>query len=421
MTGLIEKLRRRFRREKGSLVIESTLVYPVIFFVILFLLYMGNMYYLKAKIDSVVSQEAIRYAALYADPNLELFEQEEIPTTTKDTKLTDHLYRYVNFAEVGGFGKANDDEKDKLAKKLVDTGFFSKMEPVDIQVKKHEVNNYIIYQTYEVEVSYDLKMPIGVIFGGEIATLHMNTREEAPVTDTAEFIRTVDMAVDYAERSKSGEKFIASINEVYGRVDEFVNGKTYDPSEAVAGGVPGVGTKTGQEKIDYYAEGLITESGNVNSARLHQIGLDIQNGKVTSEEIKLLNKKVAELGITEEYEAEMKKIKFGEYLTKIKGPKPDGMDNAHAHHILYKVGKGPEQQALVDRGQTVLRKYGIDPIVGEENLIWAPNTSGQHVADTHLKPLVEELEAVEAKKGSYEEIVEVLQNHGKIAADWKKE
>ena len=63
MTGLIEKLRRRFRREKGSLVIESTLVYPVIFFVILFLLYMGNMYYLKAKIDSVVSQEAIRYAA----------------------------------------------------------------------------------------------------------------------------------------------------------------------------------------------------------------------------------------------------------------------------------------------------------------------------------------------------------------------
>ena len=135
MTGLIEKLRRRFRREKGSLVIESTLVYPVIFFVILFLLYMGNMYYLKAKIDSVVSQEAIRYAALYADPNLELFEQEEIPTTTKDTKLTDHLYRYVNFAEVGGFGKANDDEKDKLAKKLVDTGFFSKMEPVQIPAR----------------------------------------------------------------------------------------------------------------------------------------------------------------------------------------------------------------------------------------------------------------------------------------------
>lgn len=184
-----------------------------------------------------VSQEAIRYAAMYADPNLELFEQEKIPTTTKDTKLTDHLYRYVNFAEVGGFGKATDDEKDELAKKLVDTGFFSKMEPVDIQVKKHEVNNYIIYQTYEVEVSYDLKMPIGVIFGGEIATLHMNTREEAPVTDTAEFIRTVDMAIDYAERSKSGEKFVNSINEVYLRVDEFVNGTPYTSDDAVAGGV----------------------------------------------------------------------------------------------------------------------------------------------------------------------------------------
>ena len=109
-----------------------------------------------------VSQEAIRYAAMYADPNLELFEQEKIPTTTKDTKLTDHLYRYVNFAEVGGFGKATDDEKDELAKKLVDTGFFSKMEPVDIQVKKHEVNNYIIYQTYEVE--YQWPMGIGCLY-----------------------------------------------------------------------------------------------------------------------------------------------------------------------------------------------------------------------------------------------------------------
>ena len=34
-----------------------------------------------------VSQEAIRYAAMYADPNLELFEQEEIPTINVNIKL----------------------------------------------------------------------------------------------------------------------------------------------------------------------------------------------------------------------------------------------------------------------------------------------------------------------------------------------
>ncbi len=238
IAGFTERFRKKWSREKGSLVVESTLVYPVIFFVIMFLLYMGNMYYLKAQIDSVVSQEAIRYAALYADPNLDAFE-EDFPTEIKaGDGITDHLYRYVNFVEVGGYGKATEAQKNALKAKLSDTGFFDKMEPSCITVKKHEVNNYIVYQTYEVEVSYDLKMPIGVLGGGEIATLKMNSREEATVTDTSEFIRTVDMAVDYAERSKSGEKFVNTINEVYGKVDGFVNGKTYDPNEAVAGGVP---------------------------------------------------------------------------------------------------------------------------------------------------------------------------------------
>ncbi len=243
IAGFTENIRKKWSREKGSLVVESTLVYPVIFFVIMFLLYMGNMYYLKASIDSEVSKEAIRYAALYADPHLDEFEQDTIPTKASEHTVTGELYRYINIFSDGKSGAAGTAEKNDLIGRLSQTGFFDKMEPSCITVKKHEVNNYIVYQTYEVEVSYDLKMPIGVLGGGEIATLKMTSREEAPVTDTSEFIRTVDMAVDYAERSKSGEKFVATINEVYGKVDDFVNGRTYDPSEAVAGGAPPGGPK----------------------------------------------------------------------------------------------------------------------------------------------------------------------------------
>ena len=97
------------------------------------------------------------------------------------------------------------------------------------------------------------------------------------------------------------------------------------------------------------------------------------------------------------------------------------MDNVHEHHILYKVGKGTEQKTLVEEGQAILRKYGIAPIVGEENLVWAPNITGQHVKDTHLQPLVEDLKKADANEGSYEAIVAVLSEHGKIASEWKKE
>ncbi|MED1559349.1 AHH domain-containing protein [Bacillus paramycoides] len=49
------------------------------------------------------------------------------------------------------------------------------------------------------------------------------------------------------------------------------------------------------------------------------------------------------------------------------------MKNPHAHHILFEKGLNQKQQKLVREGQGILRRYGIDPIIGEENLVWAPN------------------------------------------------
>ena len=225
---------------------------------------MFPMYYLKARIDSEVSQEAMRYAALYADPNLETFE-DGVPTSTEGTTtVTDNLYRYVNFLDVGDFGKADSDTRNALIDRISDTGFFSGMTPYDIDVVKHEVNNFVIYQTYEVEVSYKLKIPIKFLFTDDITFIDMSAREEAAVTDTSEFIRNVDMAVDYVERSKSGDEFVAKMNEVYGRVKEFINGEKYDPSDAAAGGSPGGAGLTGTAKVEYYTNDIVDGSGKVD-------------------------------------------------------------------------------------------------------------------------------------------------------------
>ncbi len=45
---------------------------------------------------------------------------------------------------------------------------------------------------------------------------------------------------------------------------------------------------------------------------------------------------------------------------------PTAMINPHAHHILFKKGLGQKQQELVREGQEILRRYGIDPIIGEK-------------------------------------------------------
>lgn len=93
------------------------------------------------------------------------------------------------------------------------------------------------------------------------------------------------------------------------------------------------------------------------------------------------------------------------------------MIDPHAHHILFKTGHGAAQQELVNEGQEILRKYGIDPIVGEENLVWAPNrVVGQH--DTAaLEEVVNALKAVDKAGGDYDDIVEVLNMFGQIASE----
>jgi hypothetical protein len=124
-------------------------------------------------------------------------------------------------------------------------------------------------------------------------------------------------------------------------------------------------------------------------------------------------------GITNAFEAEMMKMDFGEYLRNTIGDHPNTDPDVkwYAHHILFKKGNNAAQQALVVQGQAILRKYGIDPIVGPENLVWASlYAKGQH-AYPALEAVVEELVAIDQAGGGYDDIVESLQNFGRVASE----
>ena len=111
------------------------------------------------------------------------------------------------------------------------------------------------------------------------------------------------------------------------------------------------------------------------------------------------------------------KTDFGKYLRRLKGDPPKNMPCPHAHHILYKRGRGKEQQELVKQGQRLLRIVGIDPIWGTENLTWAPNTvAGQHSVKD-LRSLVKALKDVEKFfDDGYDEMVVMLELYGQTAA-----
>ncbi len=113
-------------------------------------------------------------------------------------------------------------------------------------------------------------------------------------------------------------------------------------------------------------------------------------------------------------------ISYGNVMERMGFPKPPNMKDAHGHHILYKKGNGPKQQALVKEGQAILREYGIDPFFGKENLVWAPNrVAGQH----HVNDLTQTVNALKAAKATpgtdYQDIVKILRDAG-IKASQRK-
>jgi hypothetical protein len=129
---------------------------------------------------------------------------------------------------------------------------------------------------------------------------------------------------------------------------------------------------------------------------------------------------MSELGITKEYNEALIKIDFGKYLGGLIGDPPTAMIDPHAHHhILFKKGLGHKQKELVAEGQEILKRYGIESIIGEENLVWAPNRiAGQHGIE-RLQHIVDKLKEVDSFGGTREKMVDMLKLLGEEAASMK--
>ncbi|HDR7566396.1 hypothetical protein EXW32_16300 [Bacillus mycoides] len=118
---------------------------------------------------------------------------------------------------------------------------------------------------------------------------------------------------------------------------------------------------------------------------------------------------------TGEVTKDVDKIDYGAYLKKNIGEPPKDMYDPHAHHIVFKKGNGKAQKELVKEGQEILKEYDIDPILGLENLVWAPNrVKGQHGIEA-LRNVVDNLKKVRDAGGDRDDILEMLNKLGDIA------
>lgn len=209
------RMKKGMRDDRGALIVEATIVFPVCLIVILMLLYLGNVYYQKSRIEAIVVEAALDGAAYCADPLLRAIESSEGHKVPSLGAVDYEPYRYLG----GLFGGMNPIEESvsSLIKSRIgsmNTGLFSSMKPTgysnNLQVK---YKSSFIASSISVDLEYKIELPIRLLGDRENLSMKFRTHTEVPVGDTPEFIRNVNMVDDILEVTGAKEKITKKIQE----------------------------------------------------------------------------------------------------------------------------------------------------------------------------------------------------------------
>ncbi|MBE6961233.1 MAG: pilus assembly protein [Ruminococcaceae bacterium] len=215
MTG---NIRDKIQNETGAVqIVEAAFVFPVMFIILLFLIYMGNAHYIKAQIESVVESYAIQGANYCADPILETIQQEDRVPAISELKTQPYRYLFGGMNEIErSIGEAVDKEISGTAKSAF-ANMNLKLKTPSSQIAKF--HNYVVYSTFSVSVEYEIEFPIQFLGEDSPPLLKITSRAEMPVSDTAEFIRNTDMVIDLFEDTKIGK----GISDAFGKINDFIS------------------------------------------------------------------------------------------------------------------------------------------------------------------------------------------------------
>ena len=184
----------RGKKEKGAVIIEASIVFPVMFLVIFFMIFAGNAYYQKCRVNAIVNELTIYGAAHCADPMLGCIESNQIPSTG-DVKI--YPYRFL----IGGMKDIESSIEDSINEKVENLhyGLFAGMKPKNVKITP-DFSNKFIYSDFSTEIEYKITIPIKLLGIPDYLAMHVVSRVDIPVPDTVEFVRNTDMAEDIVER-----------------------------------------------------------------------------------------------------------------------------------------------------------------------------------------------------------------------------
>ncbi len=190
----------KIKNEKGSLILEATIVFPVTFLVIFILLFLGNIYYQRSKAQAIMTRAAIEAAAKYSNPMVEEYlSSGSIP----ECKPENHFrpYRYISISDFIGKSEMAEAITEEIKNDVqnMGSGLFSGMEVNDNINVVVDYDNYGIYAMSQVSMTYSITMPIKMLGQTEPYKIDIEEYIEISAMEGSEMVRNVTMVMDIGE------------------------------------------------------------------------------------------------------------------------------------------------------------------------------------------------------------------------------
>lgn len=202
--------RKLYKDETGAVaVVEATIVFPVVIFILIILIVLGNVFYQQSRLDAMAIQAAERLSVYYTHPQFS--SPEAMPTTTDPTQIALFPYRY--------WKSNNDVDASKIVKGKLqnwidksDTGMFTGMDIRKARIVECDIKGNIFYHTASVKLQYELSLFPLRLLGIDAKLPIMSTATETAAVDPAEVIRMTDLTVDLFDELDSNFDLRGKLN-----------------------------------------------------------------------------------------------------------------------------------------------------------------------------------------------------------------
>lgn len=187
---------KELQKESGYLIVESSLIYPVVILCVLLLIFIG-LFGLQSHLVFVQLNEVAQVGtdmvinSKYAELN-EIEDAAGSVSRVRDYYKDSNPYRYFKF----NYSTQEGELQEMLQTRLQN---FCLLNTTRFATCKADIKNYVLAQSVEIEVEYSMELPRLFSLIGMNRTFTYKNSVTYQSIDPAEFVRNTDLVVDITQ------------------------------------------------------------------------------------------------------------------------------------------------------------------------------------------------------------------------------